>query len=64
MVGIENGMKAQDLSIIIDLELEKRQLWTRGISQIGNRNFVGGLKGRGSGINSANVKNEARVPLG
>ena len=63
MVGIENGMKAQDLSIIIALELEQRHLWTRSISQTGNRNFIGGLKGRGSGINSANAKNEARVPL-
>lgn len=57
-------MKAQDLSIIIALELEQRHLWTRGISQIGNRNFVGGLRGRGSRINSANAKNEALVPLG
>ena len=57
-------MKAQDLSIIIALELEQRHLWTRGTSQIGNRNFVGGLRGKGSRINSANAKNEALMPLG
>ena len=48
---VKNGMKG--LSIII---APKMSSWTRSITQTRNRNFVGGLRDRVSGTNSAHDK--------